>query len=87
MSTSSSYYDSTYHAARYPELIAEDHYFWARAEVQARFYFTAVERQLRVFRVRLRDRTGDCGPPECHGLGHQRESPGAMPEARPSRRR
>ena len=49
MSTSDSHYDSCYHAARFPELISDDNYFWARAEVQARFYFTAAEQRLRVF--------------------------------------
>lgn len=49
MSIPSSYYDSEYHVSRYPELIAEDEYFWARAEVQARYYFTAADRQMRIF--------------------------------------
>jgi len=47
--TSDSYYQSNYHAIRHAELIARDDYFWARAEVQARFYFTPAEQSLRVF--------------------------------------
>ena len=43
------YYDSDYHRARHPELIGEDTYFRARAEVQARFYFSAEERRKRIF--------------------------------------
>jgi len=43
------YYDVGYHGARHPQLIEDDTYFAARAEVQARFYFAASERQLRVF--------------------------------------
>jgi SAM-dependent methyltransferase len=43
------YYDSGYHGARHPELIGEDAYFEARAEVQARFYFSADERRKRIF--------------------------------------
>ena len=44
-----SYYDCGYHGARHPELIGDDDYFAARAEVQARFYFSNSERQKRIF--------------------------------------
>jgi SAM-dependent methyltransferase len=43
------YYDSDYHAARHPQLIGDDTYFGARAEVQARFYFSADERRKHIF--------------------------------------
>jgi len=46
---SGSYYDSSYHGARFPELIGDNSYFVARAEVQARFYFSNGERQKRIF--------------------------------------
>jgi len=44
-----SYYNSTYHADRFPDLIGDDEYFWARAEAQARFYLTPEERNVRIF--------------------------------------
>ena len=43
------YYDSGYHGARHPELIGDDTYFDARAELQARFYFSDDERRKRIF--------------------------------------
>lgn len=43
------YYDSGYHPTHHRALISNDEYFWARAEVQARFYFGASERGLRIF--------------------------------------
>jgi len=43
------YYDAGYHGARHRELITDDSYFAARAEVQARFYFSDSERQKRIF--------------------------------------
>jgi SAM-dependent methyltransferase len=46
---SDSYYDAGYHRARHPHLIEDDTYFAARAEVQARFYFSNSERQKRIF--------------------------------------
>ena len=49
MSNSDPYYNSCYHSVRFPELISDDDYFWARAELQARFYFTPEEQRLRVF--------------------------------------
>ena len=67
MITSDSYYNTDYHSARFPELIADDGYFWARAEVQARFYFTAAERQLRVFEYGCGIGQGIAGLPHSSG--------------------
>src|SRR5262245_11184232 len=49
MHDGNAYYNSSYHTSRFPDLIADDEFFSARAEVQARFYFTAAERNLRIF--------------------------------------
>ncbi len=43
------YYDSGYHSTHHQELISDDEYFWARAEVSARFYFSPTERGKRIF--------------------------------------
>jgi SAM-dependent methyltransferase len=67
MSESSSYYNSTYHAERYPELISDETYFQARAEVQARFYFTADEQRLRVFEYGCGIGQGIAGLPNATG--------------------
>ncbi|MCX5636889.1 MAG: class I SAM-dependent methyltransferase [Planctomycetota bacterium] len=43
------YYERGYHSKRHENLIADDEYFWARAEASARFYFTDDERSRRIF--------------------------------------
>ena len=42
-------YDRGYHSKRHINLIADDEYFWARAEASARLYFTPEEQAKRVF--------------------------------------
>jgi SAM-dependent methyltransferase len=42
-------YDTGYHAQRHAHLIAEEEYFWARAEASARLYFSYGERSKRIF--------------------------------------
>lgn len=49
MSKLDPYYDVGYHSARHREIISDDTYWWARAEVQARFYFNDIERRRRIF--------------------------------------
>jgi SAM-dependent methyltransferase len=49
MKSSDPYYDSGYHATHHRELISGNEYFSARAEVQARFYFSVTERQKHIF--------------------------------------
>jgi SAM-dependent methyltransferase len=61
------YYDSNYHGARHPELIGEDSYFRARADVQARFYFSADERQKRIFEYGCGIGQGIAGLPNAAG--------------------
>jgi hypothetical protein len=51
MNESGSCYDATYHASRFPGLISDETYFPARAEVQARFCFTAEEQRRWNFRI------------------------------------
>jgi SAM-dependent methyltransferase len=43
------YYESGYHGTHHAALIGDDEYFWARAEVQARFYFSPAERLKLIF--------------------------------------
>ncbi len=43
------YYEQGYHAKHHGKIIADDEYFWARAEAQARLYFTEDETQQRIF--------------------------------------
>ncbi len=61
------YYDVGYHSARHAEIIVDDEYFWARAEVQARFYFTETERQRRVFEYGCGIGQGIAGLPNATG--------------------
>ena len=46
--TVGAYYDQVYHQAHFPDLIRDDEYFQARAEVAARFYFSPAERDRRI---------------------------------------
>lgn len=43
------YYDKGYHAKRHGRIIADDEYFWARAEASAGLYFTEDEMQQEIF--------------------------------------
>ena len=43
------YYDKGYHAERHKDLIADEEYFWARAQAQVDLYFSTAEQQLRIF--------------------------------------
>lgn len=43
------FYDTEYHSKRHAHIIADDEYFWARAEASARLYFTADEQKQRIF--------------------------------------
>ena len=43
------YYQEGYHAAQHQHLIADDQYFWARANASTRLYFSPEERTKRVF--------------------------------------
>ena len=43
------YYDRGYHTKRHENIIADDEYFWARAEASARFYFTNEEKTKPIF--------------------------------------
>lgn len=39
------FYDNAYHSRRHAKMIADDEYFWARAEASSRLYFTEEERK------------------------------------------
>lgn len=43
------FYNSEYHSRRHPKIMADDEYFWARAEASARLYFGPRERRGRIF--------------------------------------
>jgi hypothetical protein len=43
MKYSDPYYEAGYHSVHHRALMSEDEYFWARAEVQKRFYFSIRE--------------------------------------------
>src|SRR4051812_8216755 len=42
-------YERGYHTERHKHLLADDEYFWARAEAQVQLYFAPEERSRRIF--------------------------------------
>jgi SAM-dependent methyltransferase len=61
------YYEDKYHSVRHHEMIVDDYYFRARADVQSRFYFTPAERTLRIFEYGCGVGQGLAGLPNASG--------------------
>ncbi len=67
MSIPDPHYETGYHAERHADLIENDEYFWARADVQARTYFSAEERRRRIFEYGCGVGQGMAGLPNAQG--------------------
>jgi SAM-dependent methyltransferase len=61
------YYEDKYHSVRHRQMLADDYYFHARADVQSRFYFTPAERTLRIFEYGCGIGQGLAGLPNAAG--------------------